>query len=97
MKQFPVLKNIGKEPLYWGLSLYSMFIVLFEIILSVIFARGIIAIFVFVVIIASSYFILLGLQSKYGNDFFTKFLKYYLLDFKSTKVNLSELKNLIKK
>lgn len=96
MKNFPVIKDIGKEPLYWGLSLTSLIVVLAELIISIFFARGFISITIFLLVIAGTYFILLNMQTKYGNNVVSKFLKRYLDEFKGTKITLSEIKKTLK-
>lgn len=97
MKNFPVIKNIGKEPLYFGLSLKSFMIVIIELIISIFLIRGFVTLLVIVPVIGLTYAFLGKMEKDHGNDFLSKFMKRYLEHFDGTKIGLSELKKTMKK
>lgn len=97
MKNFPVIKNIGKEPLYFGLSLKSFMVIIIEVIISIFFIRGLITAVIFFPIISVTYITLLRMQKKHGNEFVSKFIKKNLETFNGTKISISDIKNTIKK
>ncbi|PWN59574.1 hypothetical protein [Chryseobacterium oncorhynchi] len=97
MKNFPVLKNIGKEPNYFGLSLKSFMLLIIEIIITIIFTRGFITLLIFLPIILVTYFGLSAMEKKHGNDFLSKFLKKYFENFNGTKISITEIKEALKK
>lgn len=95
MKKFPVIKNIGQEPLYFGLSLQGFFALIIVSIVVIFICTSFIAYVIGFACIAIIYKVLIDMQKKYGSHFFTKYLKFYLTSWEGTKVSLSEIKNAI--
>lgn len=96
MKKFPVIKNIGQEPLYFGLSLQGFFALILVTIIIVFICTSLIAYAIGFAFVSIVYKILYDMQKKYGSHFFTKYLKYYLTNWKGTKISLSEIKKTLK-
>lgn len=92
MKKFPVIKSIGQEPLYFGLSLQGFFALILFTILVIFFCKSIVGYAIGFGLVGIVYKILSDMQKKYGSHFFTKYLKYYLTNWQGTKVSLSEIK-----
>lgn len=97
MKKFPVIKSIGQEPLYFGLSLQGFFALVLCSIIVVFVCQTFIAYAIGFAVVAMIYKVLLDMQKKYGNHFFTKYLKFYLTNWKGTKVSLSVIKETLNK
>ncbi|CAA7393928.1 PrgI family protein [Chryseobacterium fistulae] len=96
MKNFPVIKDIGKEPLYFGLSLRSFMIVAIELIISIFIIRGFVLLITFALVVLITYAFLAKMEKDHGNDFISKFMKRYFENFDGTKIGLSELKKTMK-